>query len=86
MISRLHRRALLQWLAATGLSLPVLVDAPFAAEADDATQDLEAFLDAFHGAGWSHVTPITYVADGSGAIVAALRGHQTLDALLTALP
>ena len=47
MISRLHRRALLQWLAATGLSLPVLVDAPFAAEADDATQDLEAFLDAF---------------------------------------
>ena len=47
MISRLHRRALLQWLAGTGLSLPVLVDAPFAAEPDDATQALEAFLDAF---------------------------------------
>jgi len=26
MTSRLHRRALLQWLAATGLSLPVLVE------------------------------------------------------------
>ena len=46
MISRLHRRALLQWFAATGLSLPVLVDAPLAASPNDATQDLEAFLDA----------------------------------------
>lgn len=44
-----------------------------------------AFLDAFHGAGWAHVTPITYIANESGEIVAALRGHQRLDTLLAAL-
>ncbi len=45
----------------------------------------QKFLDAFHGAGWSHVTPITYYADGSGKITAALRGHQTFEALLAPL-
>ncbi len=45
-----------------------------------------AFADAFHGAGWSHVTPVTYVLDGQGRITASLRGHQELDALLAALP
>ena len=44
------------------------------------------FVDAFHGSGWSHVTPVTYVADPSGRIVAALRGHQTLTDLRAALP
>lgn len=45
----------------------------------------EAFLDAFHGAGWSHVTPVTYIADANGRISAALRGHQTLDELREAV-
>lgn len=45
-----------------------------------------SFVDAFHGAGWAHVTPITYVADASGVIVRELRGTQTLDALLAAVP
>ena len=45
-----------------------------------------AFADAFHGAGWSHVTPVTYVLDGQGRISASLRGHQELEALLAALP
>lgn len=46
----------------------------------------DAFLDAFHGAGWAHVTPITYIADASGKIVAGLRGHQTAAGLRTLLP
>jgi len=45
-----------------------------------------AFADAFHGAGWTNVTPVTYVADGRGRIVRALRGAQTVDALRAALP
>jgi peroxiredoxin len=60
-------------LARMGYSHPILV-------ADT------AFADAFHGAGWSHVTPVTYVLDGEGRITASLRGHQELDALITALP
>jgi peroxiredoxin len=60
-------------LARMGYTHPVLM-------ADD------AFADAFHGAGWSHVTPVTYVLDGDGQIVASLRGHQELDALLAVLP
>lgn len=47
MISRLHRRALLQWLAATGLTLPILVDAPLADEPDAASTELASFLEAF---------------------------------------
>jgi peroxiredoxin len=31
------------------------------------------FVDAFHGAGWSHVTPVTYIADPEGTIRTALR-------------
>jgi peroxiredoxin len=42
------------------------------------------FIDAFHGAGWAHVTPITYVVDAQGRITHALRGHQTLDTLRSA--
>ena len=45
-----------------------------------------AFADAFHGAGWTHVTPVTYVLDEEGRISASLRGHQELEALLAALP
>ena len=45
-----------------------------------------AFMDAFHGSGWSHVTPVTYIADREGVVRASLRGHQELDAFLEALP
>lgn len=45
-----------------------------------------AFADAFHGAGWSHVTPVTYVLDEEGRITASLRGHQELETLVAALP
>lgn len=45
-----------------------------------------AFADAFHGAGWTNVTPITYVVDGGGTIRRALRGAQSLAALRSALP
>lgn len=45
-----------------------------------------AFVDAFHGAGWAHVTPVTYFIDPSGRIAHSLRGAQTLDSLLAPLP
>lgn len=45
----------------------------------------EAFVDAFHGVSWSHVTPVTYVANPEGVIVAALRGFEP-GALEQALP
>ena len=44
-----------------------------------------AFVDAFHGAGWAKVTPVTYVTDASGAIRAALRGKQTVSSLRAAV-
>ena len=44
------------------------------------------FVDAFHGAGWKNVTPITYIADAEGHIIHALRGHQNLETLTQALP
>lgn len=44
-----------------------------------------AFADAFHGAGWANVTPVTYVADSSGVIRHALRGRQTLASLRAAI-
>lgn len=44
-----------------------------------------AFVDAFHGAGWANVTPVTYVADASGRIRHALRGTRTLASLRAAL-
>ncbi len=44
------------------------------------------FVEAFHGAGWKNVTPITYIADAEGKITHALRGHQQLEELLQALP
>ncbi len=44
-----------------------------------------AFVDAFHGAGWSHITPITYVVDAEGTVVASFRHPYELDALRAAL-
>jgi peroxiredoxin len=44
-----------------------------------------AFVDAFHSAKWSNVTPVTYVADAKGTIRYALRGGQTADALVAAV-
>lgn len=44
-----------------------------------------AFVDAFHRAKWSNVTPVTYVVDASGRIHSALRGLQTFDQLQAAL-
>jgi peroxiredoxin len=43
------------------------------------------FLGEFHGDTWANVTPITYVANREGAIVATLRGTQTARALLGAV-
>lgn len=37
-----------------------------------------AFVDAFHGAGWAHVTPVTYVVGPDGRIAESLRGVHTL--------
>ena len=45
-----------------------------------------AFMDAFHGSGWSHVTPVTYIVDREGVVRASLRGHQELATFLEALP
>ncbi len=44
-----------------------------------------AFVDAFHSAKWSNVTPVTYVADAKGTIRYALRGGQAADALVAAV-
>lgn len=44
----------------------------------------EAFVAAFHGVRWSHVTPVTYVVDRKGRIIDHLRGHQSLDRLRAA--
>lgn len=44
-----------------------------------------AFLDAFHSATWARVTPVTYAADATGTIRAALRGKQTLAELRAAV-
>jgi peroxiredoxin len=50
-------------IAAKGFAAPCLV-----ADA--------AFVDAFHSAQWSNVTPVTYLVDREGRIVEALRGGQ----------
>ena len=44
-----------------------------------------AFVDAWHGATWAHVTPITYFVNPAGEIVGSLRGAQTLESLRAAL-
>lgn len=45
----------------------------------------ERFAEAFHKVRWSHVTPVTYVANPNGVIVRALRGHQDLATLRSAI-
>ncbi len=45
-----------------------------------------SFVDRFHGAGWAHVTPITYVIGVDGRIQTHLRGDQSADALAAAIP
>lgn len=44
-----------------------------------------AFVDAFHRAQWSNVTPVTYVVDANARIRAALRGRQTFEGLTAAV-
>jgi peroxiredoxin len=44
------------------------------------------FVDAFHGAGWSHVTPVTYVVDPAGRIVRSVRGRLEIEAIAADLP
>ena len=38
-----------------------------------------SFMDAFHTAGWSHVTPVTYIADADGTIRHTLRGSRSTE-------
>ncbi len=45
-----------------------------------------ALAERFHGAGWTNITPVTYVLDGNGNVVRALRGAQTIESLRSALP
>jgi len=42
------------------------------------------FVGAFHGAGWAHVTPVTYFIDARGVVTKSLRGHQSLETLRAA--
>jgi thiol-disulfide isomerase/thioredoxin len=42
------------------------------------------FVAAFHGLGWSHVTPITYIIDAKGVVTNSLRGHQGVETLRAA--
>jgi len=60
-------------LKAFGYEHPVLM-------ADD------AFVDAFHGVGWSQITPVTYVADAKGVITGAFRHPYRLEDLRASLP
>ena len=46
----------------------------------------DAFVDAFHGAGWSQITPVTYIADAKGVIVRCFRYPYSVDDLRAALP
>jgi len=45
----------------------------------------EAFVNAFHGAGWAKVTPVTYFIAPDGTIATSLRGPQTRATLAAAL-
>jgi len=46
----------------------------------------QAFVDAFHGAQWAQITPITYVVDAKGRIVKSFRHPYSLDDLRAAIP
>lgn len=45
-----------------------------------------AFVDAFHGAGWSQITPITYVVDAKGRVLRSFRHPYSFDDLRAAIP
>ncbi|MBK8978345.1 MAG: TlpA family protein disulfide reductase [Planctomycetes bacterium] len=45
-----------------------------------------AFVDAFHGAGWAHVTPVTYVVGPDGSITGSHRGVGSYAELAALLP
>ena len=45
----------------------------------------EAFMEAFHGVAWSHVTPVIYIVDGTGRIAGSYRGPQSYETLRRAL-
>ena len=45
----------------------------------------EAFMELFHRAQWSQVTPITYVIDKEGTVRFGLRGMQSEDAIAAAV-
>jgi len=45
----------------------------------------EAFMELFHKAQWSQVTPITYVVDKEGVVRFGLRGMQTEAAIAAAV-
>ena len=45
----------------------------------------QAFVDAFHTVQWSQVTPVTYIVNAQGEVVAAIRGMQAAPDLLAAL-
>lgn len=44
-----------------------------------------AFADAFHGAGWAQVTPVTYIVDAKGVVQRSMRGRQDVDSLRAAV-
>ena len=91
-------RAMAEEGRATGLQvLSVMLDEVEGYPADVTSQTLarfayqhpvlmadEDFVGAFHGAGWAHVTPVTYVLDAKGVVTASLRGHQSLETLRAA--
>jgi hypothetical protein len=91
MTSRLHRRALLHWIAITGLSLPVLWHGPLADVPSPGARELEDFAAALLRVLFPHreVAPATYRAaavvltgaieadPGLAAVVAA--GRKQLD-------
>ncbi|MCK5943614.1 MAG: TlpA family protein disulfide reductase [Planctomycetes bacterium] len=45
----------------------------------------EAFMERFHKAQWSKVTPVTYVVDPKGIVRYGLRGKQTEEAIAAAI-
>ncbi len=44
-----------------------------------------ALLNAFHGARWARITPLSYVINAQGKVVSYLRGSQTLNTYQSAL-
>ena len=45
----------------------------------------EAFVEAFHGIGWAHITPIVYIADAKGVIKTSFRHPYSISDLRLAI-